>query len=97
MEGIQFLTVAGRTCTDVRQEFIILSDVFGLFPRVDAIDHPKPAASTDGTVLGPFHTHKAEPVTTGTQMSKDENNKPLLVICTVKDTTGRPIGVNIDI
>ncbi|KAK3681249.1 Intradiol ring-cleavage dioxygenase [Podospora appendiculata] len=90
-QGIQFLTAVGQICTDVRQEFILLSDVLGLSLLVDAIDHPKPAASTEGTVLGPFHTHEAELVTPGTQISKDENGEPLLVICTVKDTNGRPI------
>ncbi|KAK0625388.1 major facilitator superfamily domain-containing protein [Bombardia bombarda] len=54
-QGIQFLTAVGQTCTDVRREFILLSDVLGLSLLVDPIDHPKPAASAEGTVLGPFH------------------------------------------
>ncbi|KAK3381025.1 Intradiol ring-cleavage dioxygenase [Podospora didyma] len=91
MTGIEFLTAVGQTCTDVRQEFILLSDVLGLSLLVDAIDHPKPPASTEGTVLGPFHTHEAELVVPGTQISKDEQGEPLLVLCTVKDTQGRPI------
>lgn len=96
--GVQFLTEVGQTCTDVRQEFILLSDVFGLSLLIDAIDHPKPPASTEGTVLGPFHTHEAELVTQGTQISQDEKGEPLLVVCTVKDTQGRPIqDVKIDI
>ena len=28
--GIQYLTATGHKCTDVRQEFILLSDVLGL-------------------------------------------------------------------
>lgn len=98
MASIQFLTAIGQICTDVRQEFILLSDVFGLSLLVDAIDHPKPPSSTEGTVLGPFHTHEAEVVAPGTQISKDENGEPLLVICSVMDTAGRPIeSVSIDI
>ncbi|KAB5563488.1 catechol dioxygenase [Coniochaeta sp. 2T2.1] len=98
MTGIQFLTAVGQISTDVRQEFILLSDVFGLSLLVDAIDHPKPSNSTEGTVLGPFHTHEAEVVAPGTQISKDEKGEPLLVIASVKDTSGKPIeGVNIDI
>jgi len=98
MAGIQFLTKTGQICTDVRQEFILLSDIFGLSLLVDSIDHPKPAGSTEGTVLGPFHSHEAEHMTNGASMSKDDEGEPLLVVCTLKDVQGRPIaGVKIDI
>src|SRR5437016_2360938 len=80
------------------KEFILLSDVLGLSLLVDAIDHPKPPLSTEGTVLGPFHTHEAEQLPNGELMSHDENGEPLLCLCTVKDTSGSPIeGVKIDI
>ena len=80
------------------QEFILLSDILGLSLLVDSIDHPKPPASTDGTVLGPFHTHEAEDMHHGDLMSHDENGEPLLVLCTVKDVSGSPIsGAKIDI
>lgn len=98
MAGIQFLTKTGQICTDVRQEFILLSDIFGLSLLVDSIDHPKPAKSTEGTVLGPFHTHEAEHMANGELMSHDDNGEPLLVVCNVKDIEGRPVeGVKIDI
>jgi protocatechuate 3,4-dioxygenase beta subunit len=66
---------------------------------VDSIDHPKPPASTEGTVLGPFHTHEAENVPHGSLiMTHDEKGEPLLVTCTVKDVSGKPVpGVKIDI
>ena len=80
------------------KEFILLSDVFGLSLLVDSIDHPKPAASTEGTVLGPFHTHEAEDMSHGDLMSQDEKGDPLLVLCNVRDVSGNPIpGVKIDI
>ncbi|KAJ9630146.1 hypothetical protein H2204_008651 [Knufia peltigerae] len=98
MAGIQFLTKTGQICTDVRQEFILLSDIFGLSLLVDSIDHPKPADSTEGTVLGPFHTHEAEHMSNGELMSHDKNGEPLLVLCTIKDVNGKPVeGVKIDI
>ncbi|KIW81332.1 hypothetical protein Z517_04357 [Fonsecaea pedrosoi CBS 271.37] len=98
MAGIQFLTKTGQICTDVRQEFILLSDILGLSLLVDSIDHPKPKGSTEGTVLGPFHTHEAETLEHGSLMSHDTNGEPLLAICTVKDVSGNPIeGVKIDI
>ncbi|RJE19450.1 Catechol dioxygenase [Aspergillus sclerotialis] len=98
MTGLRFLTEVGKICSDVRQEFILLSDVLGLSILVDSIDHPKPSGSTEGTVLGPFHTHEAEEMGQGDLMSHDKNGEPLLVVCTLKDTNGNPIeGVKIDI
>ncbi|KAL4787424.1 Intradiol ring-cleavage dioxygenase [Aspergillus varians] len=98
MAGLKFLTEVGQISTDVRQEYILLSDVLGLSILVDSIDHPKPPGSTDGTVLGPFHTHEAEEITQGGSMSKDPAGEPLLVVCTIKDTAGNAVeGVKIDI
>ncbi|QPC80340.1 hypothetical protein HYE68_011092 [Fusarium pseudograminearum] len=92
MAAIQFLTQVGQICTDVRQEFILLSDILGLSLLVDSIDHPKPKGSTEGTVLGPFHTHEAEHVGEGSLISHDPDGEPLLVLCTLKDINGAPIG-----
>ncbi|OJD40599.1 catechol dioxygenase [Diplodia corticola] len=93
--GIQFLTQVGQTCSAVRQEFILLSDILGLSLLVDSIDHPKPAASTEGTVLGPFHTADAPHYTTDPDgdaaISHDPDGTPLLVLCTVSDTAKNPI------
>jgi protocatechuate 3,4-dioxygenase beta subunit len=98
MTGLRFLTEVGQICTTVRQEFILLSDVLGLSLLVDSIDHPKPPGSTEGTVLGPFHTHDAEEMPNGESISHDPKGEPLLVVCTLRDTEGRPIeGVKIDI
>jgi len=98
MAGIQFLTQVGQICTDVRQEFILLSDIVGLSLLVDSIDHPKPASSTEGTVLGPFHTHDAPSDSNGTSISADPDGESLLVLCTVKTTNGEPVSdVKIDV
>lgn len=92
LRAIDFLTKTGQTCTDVRQEFSLLSLL------VDSIDHPKPPGSTEGTVLGPFHTHDAKHLSHGENMSQDKNGERLLVVCTVKDTNGTAIpDVKIDI
>ena len=81
-----------------RQEFILLSDVLGLSLLVDSINHPKPPASTEGSVLGPFHTHDAPTLELGSNMAADPEGEPLLCICTVRDTAGRPVpGVTVDI
>lgn len=81
-----------------QKEFILLSDVIGLSLLVDSIDHPKPPASTEGTVLGPFHTHDAENEPNGSTISHDPDGEPCLVLCSIKDTTGKPVSdVKIDI
>ncbi|THZ76931.1 aromatic compound dioxygenase [Aureobasidium pullulans] len=98
MATLLFLTKVGQISSDVRQEFILLSDVLGLSLLVDSIDHPKPENSTEGTVLGPFHTHEAEHSHNGGSISQDADGEPLLVVCTVKDVDGNPIsGVNVDV
>ncbi|KNG49485.1 cathecol 1,2-dioxygenase [Stemphylium lycopersici] len=98
MAGIQFLTQVGKICTDVRQEYILLSDILGLSLLVDSIDHPKPPSSTEGTVLGPFHTHDAPSSAPGIAISADPSGTPLLVLCTVKTTAGEPVAnVKVDV
>ncbi|KAF4552239.1 Catechol 1,2-dioxygenase-like protein 4 [Elsinoe fawcettii] len=98
MTAIQFLTSTGQISSDVRQEFILLSDILGLSLLVDSIDHPKPQNSTEGTVLGPFHTGDAHQLKSGESISHDPDGEALLVVCSVRDTSGRPIeGVTIDV
>ncbi|KAL5604791.1 hypothetical protein BROUX41_001868 [Berkeleyomyces rouxiae] len=98
MTGLNFLVSCGQISSEVRQEFILLSDVLGLSLLVDSINHPKPSNSTEGSVLGPFHTHDAPVLTNGASMTSDPDGIPLLAVCTVKDTAGNPVaGVKIDI
>ena len=91
--GVSSVTIAEIPID--RQEslgiYILLSDVLGLSLLVDSIDHPKPRQSTEGTVLGPFHTHEAKHMEHGEIVHKDPDGEPCLVVCTVKDTMGTPI------
>jgi hypothetical protein len=69
MAAIEFLTRTGQTCTPLRQEMILLSDVLGISAKVDALSHPANAdappagpgkhAPTESSVLGPFFTEDA--------------------------------------
>lgn len=98
MTAITFLINCGQISNDVRNEFILLSDVLGLSLLVDNINHPKPPGGTEGSVLGPFHTHDAPLLESGACITFDPEGEPMLAICTVKDTQGNPIqGAKIDI
>lgn len=44
MQGIEFLTATGHTCTDKRQEFILLSDTLGASMMVVILDQLRAAA-----------------------------------------------------
>ncbi len=54
-QAIEFLTRTGQTCTPLRQEFILLSDVLGVSMLVDAVNHREREGATETTVLGPFY------------------------------------------
>lgn len=49
-------------------------------------------------MLGPFHTHDAPVLPNGSCMTTDPAGEPMLAVCTVQDTRGRPVaGVKVDI
>lgn len=80
------------------KEFILLSDILGISLLVDAIDHPKPPGASEGTVLGPFHTHEAQNIEHGGGIASDPEGEPLLVLCTVRDSEGKALeDVKIDV
>lgn len=96
--AIDFLTRVGQTCTPIRQEFILLSDVLGLSVLVDGISHPKPEGATIGTLLGPFHTHDAEEHEQGDQICSEGKGEPLLITGKITDLEGNPVkGASIDL
>ncbi|KAI9713294.1 MAG: hypothetical protein M1828_001467 [Chrysothrix sp. TS-e1954] len=93
MTSLQFLA-----SVDTREEFNLLSSILGLSLLVDSINNPKPPTSTVGTLLGPFHTHDAPSVESGSMIHHDAAGTPMLCLCTVKDTMGKPIaGCSIDV
>src|SRR5918995_35792 len=73
-EAIKFLTATGQKCTDIRQEFILLSDTLGVSMVVDLISHRKPAGATESTVFGPFHRPGAPPMAPGGNMADASTN-----------------------
>jgi len=89
--AIGFLTATGHMCTDVRQEFILLSDTLGVSMLVDAINHRRPGTATPSTVLGPFYVAAAPELELGSDIAGGEKGEPLLVEGSVRRLDGTPI------
>ncbi|MEX0308662.1 MAG: intradiol ring-cleavage dioxygenase [Tateyamaria sp.] len=97
-KAIMFLTETGHTCTDWRQEFILLSDTLGVSMLVDAINNRKPSGASESTVLGPFHLPDAPELAMGSNICLDGKGEPMLVKGRILDTDGNPIDkVKIDV
>lgn len=90
-QGIQFLTDTGHTCTDTRQEFILLSDTLGLSMLVTALNNRKPEGCTEATVFGPFHVEGAPEFELGDDVSNGAHGELCFVQGTVRDLAGNPI------
>ncbi|PFH48028.1 hypothetical protein AMATHDRAFT_150760 [Amanita thiersii Skay4041] len=91
MTAIQFLTETGKKCTDIRQEFILLSDTLGVSTLVDTINNAKPPGATEATVLGPFYTEDAHEVKNGDSIASEGKGEYMFVEGTVVDMLGNPI------
>lgn len=89
--AVDFLTRTGQTCSDARQEFILLSDVLGVSMLVDAINHRAPGDATVTTVFGPFHVEGAPEREMGANISLDGKGEACLFEGRIVDLDGRPI------
>ncbi len=90
MAGIRFLTATGQKCDDVRQEYILLSDVLGASMLMDAINNRKPAGATESSVLGPFYAEGAPDKHTGADLAPGEG-PGVVVRGKVTDLNGQPL------
>lgn len=99
MGAVQFLTRTGQTCSQGRQEFILLSDVLGVSMLVDAINHRQPAGATETTVLGPFYLDDAPAFPDGADiMSPDTPGERLYVEASFTAPDGTPLpGARVDV
>jgi hydroxyquinol 1,2-dioxygenase len=96
--AIDFLTRTGQKCTDIRQEFILLSDVMGVSMLVDAVNHREREGATETTVLGPFYVGEHKVAPHGTDISAKLPGERMFVQSRVTDLSGKPLpGVPVDI
>jgi catechol 1,2-dioxygenase len=89
--AVAFLTETGQACTDVRQEFILLSDAFGVSMLVETINNRSLDLATESTVLGPFHMVDSPPRGSGDTIALDGKGTQCLVTGRVMDEAGVPL------
>ncbi|MFJ8134827.1 dioxygenase [Streptomyces sp. NPDC096013] len=89
--AIGFLTETGQTCTDTRQEFILLSDVLGLSMLVETINGDHAAGSTESTVLGPFHMTESPVRQLGANIDLVGGGEPCVVSGRIVSDDGTPL------
>ena len=97
-QAIEFLTRTGQTCTPLRQEFILLSDVLGVSMLVDAVNHREREGATETTVLGPFYVGEHRVMPHGANISEGIDGEVMFVQSRVTDLAGKPLaGAEIDV
>lgn len=89
--AIRFLTETGLTCTNTRQEFILLSDVLGVSMLVDTLHNDADETLTESTVEGPFHVVPSPPRALGDNIDEEGRGQPCLVTGRVVDDEGAPV------
>jgi protocatechuate 3,4-dioxygenase beta subunit len=96
--AIDFLTRTGHMSNEVRQEFILLSDVLGISMLVETINHRTGGTSTESTVLGPFHMVESPKRELGEDINLDRKGTPCLVSGRVTGPEGEPLaGASVDV
>ncbi|MFL6027240.1 MAG: intradiol ring-cleavage dioxygenase, partial [Friedmanniella sp.] len=96
--AIDFLTRTGQMSNEVRQEFILLSDVLGASMLVETINHRTGGTSTESTVLGPFHMVESPRRELGEDIALDGKGTPCLVSGQVTGPDGEPLaGASVDV
>jgi hydroxyquinol 1,2-dioxygenase len=91
MTAIRFLTEVGQSCTDKRQELILLSDTLGVSVLVITINHPTAQGSVDSTVMGPFYWAGAPERAAGSNLAEGVKGEPTFYSGRVLSVDGRPL------
>ncbi len=98
INAIGFLTDVGKTVTDKRQEYILLSDTLGVSILVITLNHPAEGGSSDSTVLGPYYWQGAPELPLGANLAEGVVGEPAFYSGRVLSNDGTPIaGALLDI
>ncbi len=92
--ALRFLTECAKFTDQSRNEFSLLSDIFGVSSLVDLLNSTPEA--TPGSVLGPFHVHDSRWHENGVDLAMGQVGQPTLFHGRVVSTTGEPIQAEID-
>ncbi|WP_299954255.1 dioxygenase [uncultured Modestobacter sp.] len=96
--AVDFLTRTGQMCDDVRQEFVLLSDVLGISSLVENLNHRKAGGATEATVLGPFHMTTSPARSNGDSIDEVGGAEPCVVTGRVLSVSGAPVaGASVDV
>jgi hydroxyquinol 1,2-dioxygenase len=91
LAAIRFLTDVGQTCTNKRQEFILLSDTLGASVLVITLNHPAASGSVESTVTGPFYWEDAPELPRGSNLAQGVKGEPTFYSGRVLSVDGRPL------
>jgi hydroxyquinol 1,2-dioxygenase len=92
LSAIQFITDVGKTCTDKRQEVILLSDTLGVSILVITLNHPADNGCVESTVQGPFYWDGSPEVPCGSNLAEGVKGEPAFYSGRVLSEDGRPLG-----
>lgn len=92
IQGIEFLTKVGHTCTKDRQEFILLSDTLGFSTLINLLhDATRTEEATHTSNLGPFFREKAPEKNLGDKIVEGDDSREICLYGKVTDVDGNPI------
>jgi hydroxyquinol 1,2-dioxygenase len=91
LTAIQFITEVGKTCTDKRQETILLSDTLGISVLVITLNHPADEGSVESTVMGPFYWEDSPDLPLGSDLSVGVKGEPTFYSGRVLSVDGQPL------
>jgi hydroxyquinol 1,2-dioxygenase len=92
LAAIRFLTETGQVSTDQRNDFILMSDLFGISALVDLINHEGPDRGvSESTVLGPFFVEGAPELEHGAIVADLATGEPAVVEGRVLNRSGIPV------
>lgn len=91
LTAIEFLTAVGKMSDDKRQEFVLLSDVFGISALVDFLNGPQGEDATENALLGPFYVSDAPLRDNGDSIVKQYEGVPLRLEGQVTGVGGEPL------
>jgi hydroxyquinol 1,2-dioxygenase len=96
--AIEFLTETGRITSDVRQEFILLSDVLGVSMLVVGLNHAASGPATESTVFGPFFVEGSPRYDNGDDLANGAAGETCFVEGRVLTPSGDPVpGARVDV